>query len=78
MHFERQMPFKMHKIIFFNLRKNCVPTYLKFSDTLPETNFFIWPNVKPLKPYSRTVQGQQFHHKTSQTAGQSSLIKTER
>ena len=32
------MLFKMHKIIFFQ-KKICVPTNLKFSDSLPETHF---------------------------------------
>ena len=32
-----EMPFKMHKIIFFCQKKKCVPTRnLKFSDLLPE------------------------------------------
>ena len=43
------MPFKMHKIIFSpekNFKKNnvCLP-YLKFSDPLPKTYFFIWPQL---------------------------------
>ena len=42
MHFERQHAFKMHKIVFFPEKK--MPTHLKFSDLLPGTHFFIWPN----------------------------------
>ena len=46
------MPFKMHKIIFFSMKKKknvCLP-YLKFAYPLPETHlFFIWP-------YGKTVQ----------------------
>ena len=39
--FEKQMPFKMHKIVFFPKKKIikkyvCLP-HLKFSDPLPET-----------------------------------------
>ena len=43
-----EMPFKMHKVIFFQKKKLnkkyvCLP-YLKFSDLLPETHlYFIWP-----------------------------------
>ena len=42
-----EMPFKMHKMIFFLENKNdlkkyvCLP-YLKFSDPLPETHFFFY------------------------------------
>ena len=36
------MTFKVHKIIFFSEKNLCLP-YLKFSDLLPETHFFIWP-----------------------------------
>ena len=37
-----EMPFKMHKTIFFPEKKYivCVPSYLKFSDLLPETRLF--------------------------------------
>ena len=43
-----EMPFKMHKIIYFFLEKKinkkkhvCLP-YLKFSDMLPETHSFFY------------------------------------
>ena len=48
MHFER--PFKMHKSIIVSRKKIMVPEkkicvpYLKFSDLLPKTHFFIWPD----------------------------------
>ena len=49
MHFERQMPFKMHKIIFFPEKKIkkcvCLP-YLKFSDLLPETHIYFLFGLK--------------------------------
>ena len=42
MHFERQMPFKIHKIIYFFQKKRCVCLpYLKFSDPLPKTHFYL-------------------------------------
>ena len=46
MHFERQMPFKMHKVIFIPEKQTikkyvCLP-YLKFSDLLPETHLFFY------------------------------------
>ena len=54
MHFESrkcilngEMPFKIHKIIFFSRKKKnkkkyvCLP-YLKFSDPLSETHIFIY------------------------------------
>ena len=34
------MPFKMHKIIFFQKKKYVFLPYLKFSDLLPETHLF--------------------------------------
>ena len=46
MHFERRMPFKMHKIAFFPdffFIKNkyvCLPD-IKFSDLLPETHIHL-------------------------------------
>ena len=43
MHFEGEMPFKMHKLYFFSRKKKyvCLP-YLKFLDPLSETHFFIY------------------------------------
>ena len=34
-----EMPFKMHKIIFFSRKYVCLP-YLKFSDQLPKNTYF--------------------------------------
>ena len=46
MHLKGKMPFKMHKIIFFQKKKFktkyvCLP-YLNFLDPLPETNLFLF------------------------------------
>ena len=47
MHFEGEMPFKMHKIIFFSRKKKnkkkfeCLP-FLKFSDLLPKKHIFFY------------------------------------
>ena len=39
------MPFKMHKIIFFSIKKYVCLPYLKFSDLLPETHLFVWSKI---------------------------------
>ena len=43
-----EMPFKMHKLLFFPEKYLCVPTLPKFFRpvTLNTLIFFIWPNQK--------------------------------
>ena len=66
MHFEREMPFKMHRIIYFSRKKinKCVSLpYLKFSDLLPETQLFFnfavnllwWPILHHFVPRAVSV-----------------------
>ena len=65
MHFERQMPSKMHKLVVFFFKMIimiiiiiikfvCLPN-LKFSDPLPEIHFFLFG------PLNRSVCGDIYH-----------------
>ena len=46
-----EMPFKMHRIIFFSRKRNVCLPYLKFSDPLSETLlFFLLGLAKYMSP----------------------------
>ena len=77
------MPFKMHKIIFFQKKKIirkkyvCLP-YLKFSDLLPETHliiFFIGPYQQTKKKVASSKERVSEENKKFST---DSLLSTER
>ena len=42
MHFKCEMPFKIHKLIFFSRKKSMSLPYLKFSDQLSETHLLLY------------------------------------
>ena len=69
MHFERRMPFKIHKIIFFpekkNIKKMCVPTQPKISDPLSETHLFFYLALMFFLKFGINLFKSDIYHKLS-------------